>query len=121
MAVRKIMDLAVKTGSYQNQQGENKNRYQNVGALMEGDNGKFLFLEKWFNPAGVESQGSSIIVSMFEPRQHNQNNQQNNNNQQQNQNQNNSNNQQNNQQQNNQNNGGNNPANYDGGNDTIPF
>ena len=67
--MKKLYDLAVKIGSYTNQQGENKNRYQNVGAVMEGEYGKFIFLEKWFNPAGIESQGSSVIVNMFEPRQ----------------------------------------------------
>jgi hypothetical protein len=69
MATRKVMDLAVKTGEYQNAQGETKGRYQNVGALMEGDNGQFIFMEKWFNPAGVASNGESIIISLFEPRQ----------------------------------------------------
>jgi len=38
MASRKIYDLAVKTGTYQSQ-GETKNRYMNVGALMESDDG----------------------------------------------------------------------------------
>jgi hypothetical protein len=67
----KTHDLAVKVGSYTNQQGEQKNRYQNVGALMQGDNGQFIMLAKWFNPAGVQDDrgGESILISVFEPRQ----------------------------------------------------
>lgn len=71
MATRKTHDLAVKVGEYTNQQGEKKNRYQNVGAVMQGDNGQFIMLAKWFNPAGVVDArgGESILLSMFEPRQ----------------------------------------------------
>ena len=67
----KTHDLAVKVGSYTNQQGEQKNRYQNVGALMQGDNGQFIMLAKWFNPAGVQDDrgGESILISVFEPKE----------------------------------------------------
>jgi hypothetical protein len=67
----KTHDLAVKVGSYTNQQGEQKNRYQNVGALMQGDNGPFIMLAKWFNPAGVQDDrgGESILISVFEPKE----------------------------------------------------
>jgi hypothetical protein len=74
----KLYDLAVKTGSYTNAQGEEKNRYQNIGAVMSSDNGgKFILMHKWFNPAGVpdERGGDSIIVSMFEPKPRQQNGQ----------------------------------------------
>jgi hypothetical protein len=66
----KTHDLAVKVGSYTNQQGETKSRYQNVGALMQGDKGPFIMLAKWFNPAGVtdERGGESILISVFEPK-----------------------------------------------------
>ena len=71
----KLYDLAVKTGSYTNAQGETKHRWQNVGAVMQGqDGGMYLMLAKWFNPAGVpdERGGESILISMFEPRQNDQ-------------------------------------------------
>lgn len=70
MAVRKVKDLAVVTGTYQSN-GETKKRYANVGALMEGDNGQFLMLNAHFNPAGVpRKDGSeSILVSMFDPKE----------------------------------------------------
>lgn len=70
---KKIYDLAVKTGEYQDRQGNKKGRWQNVGAVMQGDDGgKFMMLAKWFNPAGVPDlsgrNGESILLSMFEPR-----------------------------------------------------
>jgi len=67
MAIRKIKDLAVKTGSYE-KNGETKNRYENIGGVFEGENGKFLMLKRSFNPAGVPfKEGSdTIIVSMFD-------------------------------------------------------
>ena len=70
MATIKKFDLAVKTGSYQ-AGGETKNRYQNVGAVMEGDSGLFVVLNRSFNPAGVPfKEGSDqILISCFEPRQ----------------------------------------------------
>lgn len=67
---RKIYDLAVKTGTYQSQ-GETKNRYMNIGALMESDDGNsFIMLNACFNPAGVpRKEGSeSILVSCFVPK-----------------------------------------------------
>ena len=69
---RKIYALAVKIGQYQTKDGTTKNRYQNVGACMQNDDGgMFLMLAKWFNPAGVQDGKSteSILVSMFEPRE----------------------------------------------------
>lgn len=71
MAAKKY-DIAVKTGEYTNQQGETKGRYQNVGAVIQGDNGPYIIMERWFNPAGISNPDgrSSVILSLFEPRQH---------------------------------------------------
>ena len=74
MASRKVYDLAVKTGEYQTQAGEKKGRYQNVGSVFEGDDGRqFIMLARWFNPAGVVDLsgkgGDSVILGMFEPRE----------------------------------------------------
>ena len=69
---KKLYDIAVKTGEYTNGQGETKARYTNVGAIMANDDGgKFLMLNRYFNPAGVPfKEGSdSILLSMFEPRE----------------------------------------------------
>jgi hypothetical protein len=70
MASRKLYDLAVKTGEYTDSQGQQKGRWQNVGAVMSSDNGgQFIMLAKWFNPAGVVDNkgGESILLSCFEP------------------------------------------------------
>ena len=64
----KKFDLVVKTGSYTDNQGNEKGRYKNVGACMSGkDGGFFLLLDRTFNPAGV-GDGEACIVSMFEPK-----------------------------------------------------
>lgn len=70
MGTIKKYDLAVKTGSYV-QNGEQKNRYANIGAVMEGDNGLFIVMNRHFNPAGVPfKEGSDqILISCFEPKQ----------------------------------------------------
>ena len=69
----KIADLAVKTGEYQ-KDGETKGRYENVGSMMQGDNGQFMILKRTFNPAGVPNPEckDSVIVSCFEQQNDNQ-------------------------------------------------
>lgn len=74
MAAHKTHDLAVVVGEFTDRQtGQTKKRYQNIGALMQGDNGPFIMLAKWFNPAGVPDArgGESLLISCFEPRQGN--------------------------------------------------
>lgn len=74
MATTKLYDLAVKTGEYTDREGSTKGRYVNVGAILQKDDGgKFIMLERWFNPAGVPNPDgrSTVILSMFEPRQDN--------------------------------------------------
>ena len=71
---KKLYDLAVKTGSYTDREGNEKGRWENVGAVMQGDDGgKFIMLKRVFNPAGVpdlSGRGSdSILLSMFEPKE----------------------------------------------------
>ena len=65
----KAFDLAVKVGSYTNAQGEVKNRYKNIGVVMNGQHGQYILLDKTFNPAGIVDEKDSVMVSMFEPRQ----------------------------------------------------
>lgn len=70
MAAKKIKDIAVKTGEYQDRNtGETKGRYQNVGALMKNDDGSvFILLQRWFNPAGINSERDTILLSCFDLR-----------------------------------------------------
>ena len=66
---KKIKDLAVATGKYTNSNGDEKTNWLNVGAIIEKDDGgKFMILERTFNPAGVPNPDnrSTLIVSMFD-------------------------------------------------------
>lgn len=68
---RKVKDLAVVTGTYTNGQGEEKRRYMNCGALMEGDDGnQFIMLSRFVNYSALpRKQGSdSILISAFDLR-----------------------------------------------------
>lgn len=67
----KIKDLAVKVGEYTDAQGQTKGRYENIGVLMQGDNGQYILMKKTFNPAGVSAGDGrdTIMVSMFDPQQ----------------------------------------------------
>lgn len=75
MASKKIRDLVVKVGEYQDRNtGQTKGRFENIGALMEGEgqNGEkslFIMLKRTFNPAGVPGQDAreSILVSCYVP------------------------------------------------------
>lgn len=73
MGARRVYDLAVVVGSYTDRTGQQKNRYQNIGVVMQKDDGgKFILMDRSFNPSGVPfdaSKGNTILVSMFEPRQ----------------------------------------------------
>lgn len=78
--MRKLYDLAVKTREYTDNNGNNKASWENIGSVMENDKGtQFMFIKKTFNPAGVPVVGNaradsdSILVSMFEPKDNNNN------------------------------------------------
>lgn len=68
----KLYDITAVTGEYTDRNGQQKKRYQNVGAVMQGQNGgQYIVLERWFNPAGLPDQQGrgSVILSCYEPRQ----------------------------------------------------
>lgn len=69
--MQKLYDAVVKTGEYTDGQGNTKGRYENVGSVMQGDNGQFLILKRTFNAAGVPNPENkdSVIVSFFEQNQ----------------------------------------------------
>lgn len=69
---KRVKDLAVVTGSYTNSNGEEKRRYMNCGALMEGDDGgQFIMLSRFVNYSILpRKQGSeSILISVFDLRE----------------------------------------------------
>lgn len=66
----KTHDIVAKVGEYTDRQGQTKARYENVGALMQGDNGPFIMFKRTFNPAGMPNDGrDNVLLSCFEPRQ----------------------------------------------------
>lgn len=73
MAAKKLYDLAVKTREYTDRDGNRKGNWQNVGSVMQSDDGsKFIMLARWFNPAGVPDLsgkgGDTLLLSMFAPK-----------------------------------------------------
>jgi len=72
MATKKY-DLAVRVGTYE-KNGETKNKYQNIGAVIQGDNGPYIIMDRTFSPAGVPNpeDRENFIVSLFEPRDNSQ-------------------------------------------------
>lgn len=64
----KLWDAAVCTGEYINSAGETKKRWENVGAVFEGEYGQYMTLKKTFNPAGLPGDRDSILISFFAPR-----------------------------------------------------
>lgn len=72
----KLFDVAVKTGTYTDSQGQEKGRYENIGVVLQGDKGPYMLLKKTFNPAGVNSDRDTIMVSLFQPQQNNEQRQQ---------------------------------------------
>lgn len=70
--MKKLYDLAVATGKYTNKSGEEKSNWENVGVIMQKDDGnKMILLKRTFNPAGVPNPDDrdNIILSMFAPKE----------------------------------------------------
>jgi len=68
---KKKFDCVVAVGEYQDAQGETKTRWQNVGAVLQTDNGHMMLLDRTFNPAGmVNPEGrTNVIINLFEPQE----------------------------------------------------
>lgn len=65
----KTHDIVAKVGEYTDRQGNTKARYENVGALMQSDNGPFIMMKRTFNLAGLPQDGrDNALLSCFEPR-----------------------------------------------------
>lgn len=61
-------DLAVKTGEYVNRDGETKARWVNIGKeLQTDDGGRFLLINRHFNPAGIPNpeDRDTVAISLF--------------------------------------------------------
>jgi hypothetical protein len=67
----KKYDLAVKIREYTDSTGKKKAVWQNVGSIMQTDDGgEFIMLARWFNPAGLPNPDNrdTVIISKFEPK-----------------------------------------------------
>lgn len=78
MAARKKYDLAVKSGTYPavvNGRPKDKARYENIGCMMENDDGsQFLLLKRCINLAAFPTRNNDddmVVVSRFEVRDQN--------------------------------------------------
>lgn len=66
---KKIKDLAVATGTYQDGYGQEKRRYMNCGAVMENDDGgMFIMLNRFIDYAAIPNPkgGESLLISAFD-------------------------------------------------------
>lgn len=80
---QKLYDVVVKTGEYQGNDGQTKGRYENIGVMMQGDNGPYLLLKRHISPAGFPNPDNrdTVLCSLFSennnqqqaPQQQNQN------------------------------------------------
>lgn len=76
MATKVLKELAVVVSTYEDRNsGATKNRYENIGVLMEstnerGETNTFMMMKRSFNPAGVLFKPGSdkIMISMFDPK-----------------------------------------------------
>ena len=77
--MNKLYDLCVATRTYKSN-GQDKTNWENVGAILQNDDGKkFIMLKAHFAAIQRKEGSESIVISMFKPKQK-QNNQQSNSN-----------------------------------------
>lgn len=67
---KKLYDICASIGKLNDHNGNSKNRYINVGAVLLGEHGPFITLNAHFNPAGIQRKedSSSIVLSLFKPK-----------------------------------------------------
>jgi len=66
----KLYDVKIKSGEYTDREGNTKGRWVDVGVVMEGDGGPYMLLNPGINLAAYIKDGrSTVIASMFAPRE----------------------------------------------------
>ena len=66
----KLYDLAVVTRKYQDSTGQEKNVWENVGAILRADGEPYMMLKAHFLPAAIQRKdgSESIVISLFKPK-----------------------------------------------------
>jgi len=61
--------LMVNLGKYTDREGKEKNRWKEIGRIMEGEKGPFALMDPTFNLAAIQRDPGRdmVIVSMFKP------------------------------------------------------
>lgn len=57
-----MKDLVVKTGEYQNQQGETKSEWTKIGVILSNQNGEYALLDPAINLAGVLTKQNALAI-----------------------------------------------------------
>lgn len=73
--IKKKYDLVVKVGEYTDRDGNKKAEWKNIGVELENqDGGRFILMDRHFNPAGVPNPDNkgNVLISKFEPKQNSQ-------------------------------------------------
>lgn len=67
---KKMYDVVIPLGTYADREVNEKTRWQNIGAIIEGEKGPYLLLDRWFNPAGMPNpeNRTSVILTLMESR-----------------------------------------------------
>ena len=69
---KKVKNLSVKTREYKDKNGNPKANWQNIGVIMENDQGKqFMLIDRWVNLAGLpdfstKPNPSAVMVNIFD-------------------------------------------------------
>lgn len=72
----KKYDIVATVGTYQ-KGGVTKNKFKNVGVVMEKEGKPFILLDRTFNPAGLPGDGrDNVLLSLYEPKDKNSDNNQ---------------------------------------------
>ena len=69
--ITKKYDLAVPVSTYKTRDGQEKSKWENIGAVMQGDKSAYIQLKASFNPAAIKRKDGSeyIIVCLFPPKE----------------------------------------------------
>lgn len=68
--MQKKYDIVATVGTYI-KNGETKNKFKNVGVVMEKDGKPFILLDKTFNPAGMPGDKENVLLSLYAPKEDN--------------------------------------------------